>query len=165
MRNVLPLNDGVYKISIIKPTHSHHLCHTKVHSSHFPLFLKTTPFNKFIYSKTFEFAWVSIISLCLFQWLCFLLQHILRNFKLSMYDIMFGKNFVHALFVCHDYWANHPTPYAAHTYESLKYLWLFTEMLVHSSKNCNIAITIWPGTPPKLCVKSLFSLNMKYNLY
>ena len=108
MRNVLPLNDGVYKISIIKPTHSHHLCHTKVHSSHFPLFLKTTPFNKFIYSKTFDLAWVSIISLCLFQWLCFLLEHILRNFKLFMYDIMFGKNFVHALFVCHDYWANHP---------------------------------------------------------
>ena len=142
MRNVLPLNDGVYKISMIKPTHSHHLCHTKVHSSHFPLFLKTTPFNKFIYSKLLILLKFRLFHCLFFQWACFLLQRILRNFKLSMYNIIFGKNFVHTLFVCHNYWANHPTPYAAHSYESLKYVWLFTEMSVHSSKNCNNTITI-----------------------
>ena len=103
---------------------------------------------------------------CLFfQWVCFLLQQILRNFMLSMYNIIFGKSFVHTLFVCHNYWENHPTPYAAHSYESLKYVWLFTEMSVHSSKNCNITITIWPGAPPKLCVRSNFSSNMNYNVY
>ena len=58
-RRLQNFNDQAYALTPFMP-----------HESSFitlPLFLKTTPFNKFIYSKTFDLAWVSIISLSLFS--------------------------------------------------------------------------------------------------
>ena len=113
-RRLQNFNDQAYALTPFMPQESSFIT--------LPLFLKTTPFNKFIYSKLLILLKFRLFYCLFFQWVCFLLQRILRNFKLSMYNIMFGKNFVHTLFVCHNYWANHPTPYAAHSYETLKYL-------------------------------------------